>query len=130
MTVALTLDDGSTTARAPNVTLLGTQVGVVPVLATRPEGVSDPDVRAYMTQFGTRPSWWTALGRDAGTLARNAVSVLPLDASSDATVIAQRRSLVQFRVGTATAHLWTSEVQGFASGHALKRTVRVVELPK
>jgi hypothetical protein len=29
----------------------------------------------------------------------------------------------------ATAHLWTSETQGFASGHALQRIIGIEELP-
>jgi hypothetical protein len=130
ITVALTLDAGSTTARASNVTILGVQVGVIPVLATRPEAVADPDVRAYMSQFGARPSVWTALGRDGGALARAAVSVLPMDTTSDPIAIGQRRSLVQSRIATTKTRLWTSEGDGFASAHALKRTLRVVELPK
>jgi hypothetical protein len=125
MMVALTLDDGSTTARAPNVTLLAVHTGVVPVVPTSPENVADPDVRAYMRQFGTRPSWWTALGRDGGALARKAVNALPMDATSDSGLIAQRRSLVQFRLAGAKARLWTSDADGFATGHMLKRTVRV-----
>jgi hypothetical protein len=128
-TVVLTLDDGSTTARAAGVSLLGVTAGVVPVVAARAAEVGEPDVRAYMTQFGARPSWWTALGRDAGTLARAAIAPLPLDTTADRAVIAQRRSLVQFRVATATAQLWTTEATGFAGAHTIKRKVRVTDLP-
>lgn len=129
VTVALTLDDGSTTARAKGVSLLAVTAGLVPVVAARAADVVEPDVRAYMTQFGARPSWWTALGRDAGALARAALVVLPLDTIADPAVIAQRRALVQFRVATATAPLWTTEATGFGSAHAIKRKVRVIDLP-
>jgi hypothetical protein len=128
-TVALTLDDGSTTARAAGVSLVAVTAGVVPVVAARATEVSDPDVRAYMTQFGARPSWWTALGRDGGTLARAALAALPLDTLADPAAIAQRRALVQFRVAAAVAPLWTTEATGFAGAHVMKRKIRVIDLP-
>ncbi len=129
-TVALTLDDGSTTARAPGVSLLAATAGVVPVLAARAADVPQPDVRAYMTQFGARPSWWTALGRDGGALARAAILALPLDTLADPAAVGQRRALVQFRMATATSPLWTTEATGFAGAHMIKRKVRVVDLPR
>jgi hypothetical protein len=125
-TVALTLDDGSTTARASTVSMLAISAGVVPVVGNP----TDPDVRAYMDRFGVRPSWWTALGRDAGALARKAVSTLPAGTVTEKDAIAQRRALAQFRLSTATAHLWTTETEGFAGAHTLKRTIRLVELGK
>ena len=128
VTVALTLDGSSTTARAKGVSLLAVAAGFVPVTA-RVADVADPDVRAYMTQFGARPSFWTAIGHDAAALARVAISTLPLDTLSDPAAVAQRRALVQFRVATATAPLWTTEATGFASAHTLKRKLRVVDLP-
>jgi hypothetical protein len=128
--VALTLDDGSTTARAAGVAIMAVSVGVIPVVAARAADVADPDVRAYMQQFGARPSFWTALGRDGATLARAAIRALPLDTITNPAAIAQRRSLVQFRVGAATARLWTAEATGFAGGHAIKRKLRVADLPR
>ena len=83
-----------------------------------------------MTQFGARPSFWTALGRDAAALAREAIKTLPLDTISDPAAVGQRRALAQFRVGVATAHLWTSDGDGFGGGHVIKRKLRVTDLPK
>ncbi len=129
-TVVLTLDDGSTTMRAPQVSLLAVTAGVVPVTAARAADVTEPDVRAYMTQFGARPSYWTAIGRDAGAIGRKAIAALPLDTVTDPAAVAQRRALVQFRVATAVAPLWTTEATGFGGAHQIKRKLRVIDLPR
>ena len=130
VTVALTLDDGSTTARANGVSLVAVSVGVVPVVALRPNDVHDPDVRAYMIRFGARPSYWTALGRDAGALARKASSALPLDTATAPAEIAARRAIVQSRIGSITARLWTRDADGFGGEHALPRTLQVLDISK
>ena len=126
--VGLTLEGTATTARAPQLRVVGTAAGVVPVASLQAQNVVPDDVRAYMAQFAARPSWWTALGRDAGILARQAVVQLPLDTTADAAVIAQRRNLVNTQLPLMKAILWTSDGDGFSGGHALKRTLKVVEL--
>ena len=128
--VALTLEGTSTTARAPALTVIGTQAGVVPARGAESSDAMAEDVRAYMTQFAARPSWWTALGRDAGALARKAVVSLPLGAASDAATVTRRRAVVNAELSAAKIPLWTSETDAFAADQTLKRTLHVVELAR
>ena len=99
-----------------------------------PEGAPgarvDPDMRRYRSVFGESPSWWTALGYDAATLARAAVSGLPLDDVEVDAQLTHRRQSARGALGSATATLWTTEARGFARGHLLDRAVRVVELAR
>jgi hypothetical protein len=74
------------------------------------------------------PSWWAALGHDAGALARAAVEALgaetPADgASSQASLGA---AVVRDLARTETA-LWTTDARGFAGGRELGRTIELVE---
>ena len=136
--IALTLEASGTTARAPSLGMVSTTAGVIPVAAPpsvpgRPPSSASTelvpaDVRAYMTQFAARPSWWTALGRDAGWLARGAVATLPLDTVNDVAVVAQRRALVNVNLKAVKGRMWTSELDGFGGSRTLKRTLNVLEL--
>jgi hypothetical protein len=110
--------------------VLSDAAGVIPVVARSPADIADDDVRAYVTQFATRPSWWTALGRDAAALARAALRGIPTDATTDRAAVAQRRALAQSRLDAATARLWTTEATGFAGARTIARTLRIVELPR
>jgi hypothetical protein len=74
------------------------------------------------------PGWWAALGRDAGILARQAVSVLPSNTTADPKAVAQRHAIVAAALGRAQAPLWTTEASGFAGQRVLSRSLRVVEL--
>jgi hypothetical protein len=130
LVVALTLEGSATSVRPPNATVLSNAAGVIPIVARSPADIPDADVRAYVTQFATRPSWWTALGRDAATLARIAIREMPLDTTTDRAAVVQRRALAQSRLDAATARLWTTDASGFAGARAIARTLRTVELPR
>ena len=136
--VALTLE-GSATAgtpggRPPSLDILSTTAGIIPLRQTPSSSPSvelaAADVRAYMKQYAARPSWWTALGRDAGKLARSAVAALPLDTVSEPQLVAERRVLVNVQLPRLKEHLWTTELDGFAGTHSLQRTINVVEIPR
>ena len=123
---ALTLEAGVPPSDIPSGTqVIGASAGVVPVLAPRPEDAGDPDVREFMTKLGSRPSWWTAIGRDGGVLAKAAMAQLPEDSASDPAQVAQRRALVQAALGTAKVKLWTTDDQGFGEDRVLPRTLRL-----
>jgi len=95
-----------------------------------PGARADTRLDQYRDATGHPPTWWTSLGYDAATLARKAVSQLPLDETTNATELARRREVARTGLGAARSTLWTTETQGFAEGkHALDRTLRVVELP-
>ncbi|HEY2517026.1 MAG TPA: hypothetical protein VGI39_39410 [Polyangiaceae bacterium] len=129
-TVALTLDASSTSARAPRVQTLAVQAEKIPVTASSPAGVSDPDLRAWFTREGVPPNWWAALGRDAGALARKAVSGLPLDTTSEAAEVGRRRAAAKAALEGARAPLWTSHAQGFDAAHVLARELGVIDISR
>ena len=122
--VALTLESSVPITELPRgITMLSTAAGIVPVLAAKPNEVADPDVRAFMENLGVRPSWWTALGHDAGALAKAAVAKLPHDTTTDPHAIAQRRAQVQAGLFATKVKLWTTDEQGVATSRVLERTL-------
>ncbi|HEX7603002.1 MAG TPA: hypothetical protein VF316_15400, partial [Polyangiaceae bacterium] len=120
---ALTGFDGSTSS----VHVLGVGAGLLPVDAT--SAVKDPKLGTFATQFGSKPTWWTALGHDAALLARKAVLTLPLDATDNGTEVTRRREVARTGLLEGKGALWTTEASGFAGEHSLARALRVVELP-
>lgn len=124
---ALTLEAGVPPSEVPRgITVLSASAGLVPVVATRPEEAREPDVKAFMERFGVRPSYWTAIGRDAGALARGAIKPLPNDSTSDPRGVMQRRSLVQTGVLAARNKLWTTDDTGVGTDRVLPRALRIV----
>lgn len=125
--VALTLEAGIPISEAPrNVVVVAAAAGLVPILASRPSETNEPEVRAFMDRFGARPSYWTALGRDAGVLAKAALEPLPRDSTSEAKAVAQRRAIVQAGLLATRVPLWTSDERGVAADRVLSRALRVV----
>lgn len=124
---ALTLEAGVPPSEVPRgAIVLAASAGLVPVLATKPEEAKEPDVRSFMEQFGVRPSYWTAIGRDAGVLAKAAVMPLPDDTTNDEKLVAQRRTMVKNGLLGARATLWTSDDQGLGAERVLPRALRIV----
>jgi len=125
--MALTLEAGIPFAEAPKgVLVLGASAGLVPVLAANASEVREDDVRTFMERFGSRPSYWTALGRDGGALARAAMGPLPPDSTSDVRAVAQRRSIVHSGLLGIKVRLWTSDDKGIGADRVLPRTLRIV----
>lgn len=120
---ALTGFDGSTSS----VHVLGVAAGLLPVDAT--SAAKDPKLGTFATQFGSKPTWWTALGHDAALLARKAVQTLPLDATDNGTEVTRRREVARSGLLEGQGALWTTEASGFAGEHSLARALRVVNLP-
>jgi hypothetical protein len=124
---ALTLEAGIPFGDAPKkVTILSASAGLVPVLADKPEDAREPDVRKFMERFGVRPTYWTALGRDGGALARAAMGPLPIDTTSDAKIVGQRRAIVTSGLASARVKMWTSDSDGIGTDRVLPRALRVV----
>jgi hypothetical protein len=125
--VALTLEAGIPLQDIPRgLAVLSASAGLVPVLAARPEDAPDPDVRAFMEQLGVRPSYWSALGRDAGAIARSAISVLPLDSTTNLDAVAQRRGVLRAGLLGTRVKLWTTDARGFGDDRVLGRALRVL----
>ena len=107
------------------VTVLGVAAGIVPVVEEKAEDVKVPEVKDFMTRFGVRPSYWTAIGHDAGVLAKGALASLPRDTTTDPKIVSQRREVVQAGLVATRARLWTTEEQGVASDRVLARSLRI-----
>jgi hypothetical protein len=141
---ALSLVASTTLERVPGAQVIAASAGIIPSAGGRslPEaqagrdggaGSRDPrelEVQALVARFGGgRPSFWTALGRDAAMLARRALSRAPLDSVTGSTAIVQRRQAARDALAAAHQALWTSDADGFQGAHVLPREVRMVELP-
>ncbi|MCW5836923.1 MAG: hypothetical protein KIS78_31305 [Labilithrix sp.] len=125
--VALTLESGIPHGEAPRgLTVLSASAGIVPVLAATPAEARDEDVRGFMDRFGVRPSYWTAIGHDAGALSRAALAPLPTDTTTDAKAVVQRRAIVQAGLLATRVRLWTSDDRGVDEGRVLPRSLRLV----
>ena len=125
--VATTLEAGVPTTDVPKrVTVLAASAGIVPVLATKPDEANEEDVREFMERFGARPSYWTAIGRDAGALAKAALAPLPADATTDVKAVAQRRAIVQAGLLATRVRLWTTDDKGVGVDRVLPRSLRIV----
>ena len=124
--IAVTLEAGVTPAEVPRgIVVLSASAGLVPILATRPEEAHEEDVRTFIDRFGVRPSYWTALGRDAGALAGAALAPLPADATSEPRAVAQRRAIVQAGLLGARLRLWTTDDKGIGADRTLPRALRL-----
>lgn len=133
--IALTLEAAGAVERGLSARVLTASAGVIPVLLP-PKGTDagadkiDPGVRSFMGSFGATPTWRTALGRDAGILARAAVLNLPLDDALAPAEVTRRRELVRREFAAAKQHLWTSEAEGVDASNTLRRTLKIIEVPR
>jgi hypothetical protein len=129
---ALSLEAAGTSERpAPGAHIVAAATGVIPVPASSaPFDPRSNDVLAMAARLGGRAGWWAALGRDAGALARKALSTLPLDAVTAEVDILRRRKAARDALGTARVRLWTSDAEGFDASHVLPRSIRVVDLTR
>lgn len=127
--VGLTLEAGLSHREAvSSLTILSVAAGIVPLASDLPEDEKDPDVRRLMSTFGARPSYWVALGRDAGALARKALAALPTDTTDAPAEVVKRRDSAAESLLRARMKLWTSEQQGIGEDHRLTRKLDVVVL--
>jgi hypothetical protein len=129
--VALTLEAGLPMSEVPRgIVVLSASAGIVPILANRPEESRDEEVRGFMDRFGVRPSYWTALGHDAGALAKGAITPLPKDTTTDPKAVAQRRTIVQTGLLATKVRFWTSDERSVGEGRVLPRSLRLVTWEK
>ena len=124
--VALTLEAAALPVHGPGIRVLTASAGVVPVSAAG--DLRDDELRRFAGTLGN-VSWWTALGRDAATLARITVRQLPLDTASAPRDVASRRSHARDLLEGSRARLWTTEATGWTAEHRVKRTICAVDGP-
>ena len=104
-----------------------TQAGVIPS-----RGRNDPRERE-LGQFASSLGpldWWSALGRDASTLARRALLGLPSEEATDLAEVTTRRVAARDLLDRARARLWTAETAGFeGERRSISRSVCAIEVP-
>ncbi|MDP9000123.1 MAG: ABC transporter substrate-binding protein, partial [Myxococcota bacterium] len=119
-TAALTLEAAALPAHFPGLRVVTASAGVVPGGAT--SDIGGDELERFSATLGD-VSWWTALGRDAATLARVAVDRLPTDMAVSPRAVADRRNAARDMLASARARLWTSEATSWTPAHTMKRTV-------
>jgi hypothetical protein len=122
-TVALTFEASSWPAHSKSLRVVTVAAGSMP-----PRGTPvDDDMRRFLSRFGGL-SWMSALARDAGVMAMQALQGLPIDAVSDSRATADRRTRARNLLAAVHASLWTTEATGWADNHAMPRSLSVREV--
>ena len=124
--VALTLEAAALPAHSAGLRVWTASAGVIPSEAYA--GGGGDEMRRFAAAIGN-VNWWTALGRDAGTLGRSAVDQLPADTVTDAKAVSERRRQARDRLTSARARLWTTESAGWTKERTMNRTVCAIEVP-
>jgi len=124
--VALTLEAAALPVHGPGLRVVTASAGVVPETAA--EDTRDDELRRFAATLGA-VSWWTALGRDAATLARVAVRQLPTDSAGEAHEVTERRTRARSLLADSRARLWTTESTAWQADHTMKRTICAVDAP-
>jgi hypothetical protein len=124
--VALTLEAAALFPPAPGLKVVSARAGLVP--ETDPRDPRNEELRRFTATLG-RAGWWTALGRDAATLARAALLTMPVGAVSEPGAVTDRRAAARESLATARARLWTTESSGWSPRQTLDRAVCTVETP-
>lgn len=122
--VGLSLEAAGLPAHGPSLRVLTASAGVVPQSAAG--DARDDELRRFEATLGTA-SWWTALGRDAATLARVAVRALPATPATEPKEVTARRARARELLAAARTRLWTTESTGWTAERTVARTVCAVE---
>ncbi|XXT18945.1 hypothetical protein WME94_52845 [Sorangium sp. So ce429] len=85
---------------------------------------------AWLATHPTPPSFWAALGRDAGVLAWAGVQRLPKTGTEDPAEVKARRLAAASALSSATAELWTTSATGFGGKRVLPRAIGHREIGK
>jgi hypothetical protein len=127
--VATTLSAGVRTVpllgKKPIYRILTVAAGRMPISADAPELKSDPELARFVKIAAAPPSYWAALGRDAGMLLRPALLPLPTTDTKEPSEVSVRWKTVATGLARAQAPLWTTDATGFSDRH-LPRALRVI----
>lgn len=124
-TVGMTLEAAAEYKRTGEPRTAVAAAGIVPL---RGRATSDSELARFVAAYGApRLTWWTALGRDAATLARRAVLPLPATVAATSQAVADRRTLGRRYLAGARARLWSTEARGFDNKSAIARTLCVLD---
>ncbi len=79
------------------------------------------DERAWVERFGSGPSWYETLGRDAALLGAAALADFPLAHVEDHAAVATLHARARDALLKARAALWSTASRGFDGNHVLPR---------
>jgi len=88
-----------------------------------------PTIQKWRNTFGTNPSWFQALGRDAALLAHNAIAEQLNNTATTTEEVARTRSQAKSRLSQTQAVLWTTDAQGFQGNQQINRQIRWIPRP-
>jgi hypothetical protein len=128
-TVALALEAASEPPATHDVRVMTAAAGILPVVPA--SILRDSELNRFVLAFGApRLTWWTALGRDAATLARRVVMTLPTDTLTAPEAVAKRRDLAQKALAKLRVRLWSTEARGFEGANAMSRSICVLDVSR
>ncbi|WP_437779179.1 hypothetical protein [Sorangium sp. So ce1097] len=133
---SVTIALGFEAAISPPPGSLVATAGLFP-FAAAPAGAPPPEasgagaaLAAWLATHPGPPSFWAALGRDAGVLAWAGVQRLPKTGTEDPAEVKARRLAAASAVSSATVALWTTSATGFGGKRVLPREVGYREMGK
>lgn len=88
----------------------------------------DNGLAAYRKIGRGDPSWWAALGHDAGVLVEDAIIGLPTEEDAAALASALRKRIVADGIAKAERPLWTTDAKGFEGGRVMPRKIGVTSM--
>jgi hypothetical protein len=112
--------------RLDGLRVVSVRSGRVPFIASSIHEITEPELVRYAKAYASVPSYWTALGRDAGTLAAAALAPLPDDVTENDAMIFQRRATVEAGLVHAEVAFWTSNHRKLDASRRLPRELELV----
>lgn len=85
-----------------------------------------PDTRAWVERWGSEPSWYEVLGRDAAVLAAKALEGFPTSRVDDVANVQALHQRAQRSLSGAEATLWSTSARGFAGKNVIERRLEAV----
>ncbi len=124
--VAVTLEAAALPPRSSSLRLVSASAGAIPTGGAALAG--DDELPRFASALG-RIGWWSALGRDAATLARVALRQLPSELVTDPRAVSDRRARARDLLAKASARLWSTESVTWGDGHRMRRTLCAIDSP-
>ncbi len=120
--IGMTLEAAGEFKHARELRALSAAAGIVPL---RSEAIQrDSALGRFVAAYGApRLTWWTALGRDAATIARRVAITLPSSIAATTDAVAQRRDQARRGVAATRVRLWSTDARGFDGKNTITRSI-------
>jgi hypothetical protein len=114
---------GLDAATEPSASGLLASAGALPV-----RGDAEGELAAWRAAGRQGPSWWAALGHDAGELASAALARAGgAEVARDAVAVEARRAAIAAALAAVERPLWTTSARGFGGARRLPRQLDVID---